>query len=225
MDNKSAFNANQYDGNVRKVIPFYDEIYEQIFGLIRTYFGSKEISLLDTGCGTGTLGLIAKNTPNISKMVLCDPSEKMLADAKKKLGYYPCEYICEGSENLTFENKFDVVTAIQSHHYFDKTTRETAVRNCYKALNPNGLFIFFENTAPNSEVGKEIMLKRLERFELKAGRTPEEVKNHSARYNREFFPITIKEHFELLKKTGFSSYELFWHSYMQSGFYAHAHPW
>ena len=29
-DNKSAFAVNQYDENVRKVISFYDEIYEQI---------------------------------------------------------------------------------------------------------------------------------------------------------------------------------------------------
>ena len=220
MDNKSAFNVNQYDENVRKVIPFYDDIYEQIFSLIKTYFGDREISLLDTGCGTGTLGLTAKSTLNISDMVLCDPSEKMLADVKKKLGDYPCDYICEGSENLSFENKFDVVTAIQSHHYFDKATREIAVKNCYEALKPCGLLIYFENTAPNSKTGKEIMLERLESFELNAGRTPEQVKNHSARYNKEFFPITIKEHFELLKKTGFKSYELFWHSYMQSGFYA-----
>ena len=27
-DNKSAFVVNRYDENVRKVIPFYDEIYE-----------------------------------------------------------------------------------------------------------------------------------------------------------------------------------------------------
>ena len=37
-DNKSAFAVNQYDENVRKVIPFYDEIYEQIFSVIHPYF-------------------------------------------------------------------------------------------------------------------------------------------------------------------------------------------
>ena len=47
MDNRSAFNVNQYDENVRRVIPFYDEIYDQIFRLILTYFGGKEISVLD----------------------------------------------------------------------------------------------------------------------------------------------------------------------------------
>ena len=35
----------------------------------------------------------------------------------------------------------------------------------------------------------------------------------------EFFPLTIKEHIELLNGIGFESAELFWNSYMQSGLY------
>lgn len=220
MDNRSAFNVNQYDENVRRVIPFYDEIYDQIFRLILTYFCGKEISVLDTGCGTGTFGLKANECLRLSELVLCDPSEKMLIDARKKLNEHPCEFICKGSEALSFENRFDVVTAIQSHHYFDKASRERAVRNCYNALKPKGLFICFENTAPFSDIGKDILLKQVESFGLEAGRTPDEVKAHSARYNREYFPITINEHLDLLKNTGFTVSELFWHSYMQSGFYA-----
>lgn len=218
MDNKSAFNVNKYDENVRKVIPFYDEIYEQIFSLIQAYCGDKQISILDTGCGTGTFGLKASRLLNLSKLVLCEPSEKMIADAKKK--FDACEFICIGSENLSFMDEFDVVTAIQSHHYFDRATRERAVLNCFNALKSGGIFICFENTAPFSEIGKDIILKRMETFQLKAGRTIEEVKAHSARYNQEYFPLTISEHLELLRKTGFKAAELFWHSYMQSGFYA-----
>ena len=41
-DNKSAFAVNQYDENVRKVIPYYDEIYKQIFSVITTYCGDKQ---------------------------------------------------------------------------------------------------------------------------------------------------------------------------------------
>ncbi len=224
MDNKSAFNVSQYDENVRKVIPLYDEIYQQIFSLINAYCGDKKISVLDTGCGTGTFGLKACECLNLSELVLCDPSEKMLADAKIKLADKPCTFMNIGSENLDFENEFDVVTAIQSHHYFDKATREKAVANCFKALKNGGIFICFENTAPFSETGKNIMLKRLESFGIQAGRTPDEVKFHSARYGKEFFPITISEHLELLNKTGFRISELFWHSYMQSGFYAIKQP-
>ena len=219
-DNKSAFKANRYDENVRKVIPFYDEIYNKILIMIETVLGDKPLSVLDTGCGTGSFGVKALNRLNLSGLTLCDPSEKMLADAQNKLKNSLCEFHCIGSENLGFENRFDVVTAIQSHHYFDSSSRERAVKKCYKALKSDGIFICFENTSPYSETGTEIMLKRLEAFELKAGRSPEEVESHSARYNREFFPINISEHMDLLKKTGFEVAELFWHSYMQSGFYA-----
>lgn len=220
MDNTSAFQANQYDANVRKVIPFYDEIYQQIFDVIQIYFENRKISVLDTGCGTGNFGLQASRILNLSELVLCDPSEKMLADAEQKLKNHSCEFFCIGSENLPFENRFDLITAVQSHHYFDKNTRKQAVQNCFRALKSGGMFICFENTAPFSETGKTIMLNRLEKFGLHAGRTPEEVKSHSLRYNQEFFPITIQEHLDLLRNAGFQTAELFWHSYMQSGFYA-----
>ena len=60
-DNKSAFAVNQYDENVRKVIPHYDEIYEQIFSVITTYCGDKPLAVLDAGCGTGNFGVMALN--------------------------------------------------------------------------------------------------------------------------------------------------------------------
>ncbi|MBR7085746.1 MAG: class I SAM-dependent methyltransferase [Oscillospiraceae bacterium] len=159
MDNKSAFSVNQYDENVRKVIPFYDEIYRQIFDLIDAYYGNQKISVLDTGCGTGTFGLQTSEKLNLSRLVLCDPSEPMIADAKKKLKAYSCEFMCIGSENLNEECQFDIITAIQSHHYFNRAEREKAVINCFHALNPKGMFIYFENTAPFSEIGKTILLK------------------------------------------------------------------
>ena len=162
IDNKSAFAVNQYDENVRKVIPFYDEIYAQIFSVIEAYCGDRPLAVLDTGCGTGTLGKMALERLNLSELVLCDPSEKMLADAQGKLKNQVCEFHCVGSEKLDFENRFDVVTAIQSHHYFDRATREVAVRNCFKALKAGGIFICFENTAPFTEYGVSNMLKRLE---------------------------------------------------------------
>ena len=211
---------NQYDETIRKIIPFYDEIHKQIFGVIQAYCEDKALSMLDTGCGTGIFALKAFEHLNISELVLCDPSEEMIAEAKKKFDNHSCEFIRIGSENLYFENRFDVVTAIQSHHYFDKLTREKAVFNCFNALKSGGIFVYFENTAPFSELGKDLMLKRLETFGFREGRTFEDVKHHSERYNKEFFPLTISEHLNLLRKMNFKTSELFWHSYMQSGFYA-----
>lgn len=220
MDNKSAFNVKQYDENVRKVIPFYDEIYSQIFDIIQTYSENRPLSVLDTGCGSGTFALKAYDCLNIDEMVLCDPSEKMLSDAQNKLKHKKCTFKCIGSENLNYKEKFDVVTAIQSHHYFSREMREKAVQNCFNSLKYGGIFIYTENIAPFSGTGKNIVLKRVEKFGINAGRSREEVSAHSARYNTEYFPINISEHLELLSRTGFETAEIFWYSYMQSGFYA-----
>ena len=219
MGNKTPFKAADYDKNVRKVIPLYDLIYEQIIDLISVYFADRPISILDTGCGSGNLGLNVSQKLGVSELMLCDPSEDMLAVAKEKLKDVECSFRQIGSEELDYTGHFDVVTAIQSHGYFDRAGREAAVLNCYNALKEGGLFICFENTAPFTEQGRDIMLDRVCRFGINAGRTAEETAAHRARYNTDFFPLTIKEHLELLNRTGFKTAELFWHSYMQSGFY------
>lgn len=225
MDNKSAFNVSQYDDNVRKVIPFYDEIYNQIFDIIHTHYAQAEkyktpFSILDTGCGSGTFAVRAYEELNISEMVLCDPSEKMLSDARTKLKDRNCIFRCIGSENLDYLEKFNIIVAVQSHHYFSREMRERAIMNCYRALKAGGILIYTKNTAPFSETGKDIVLKRVENFGVNAGRSSEEAVAHSARYGTEYFPINVSEHLDLLRKIGFETAEIFWHSYMQSGFYA-----
>lgn len=220
MDNTTPFRVNAYDENVPKVIPFYSELSEQVISVIRAFFPDKRLALLDTGCGTGTFALKALERLDIQRLTLCDPSENMLNDARAKLAGRNCELLDIGSEKMMFVNEFDVVTAIQSHHYFDPLTRERAVANCFRALKKGGIFIYFENTAPLTDTGREILLKRLGEYQLTSGRTQEETDSHLARYGVEYFPINIKEHLEMLEQTGFEVCELFWQSYMQCGFYA-----
>ena len=85
MNNVTPFKVSAYDENVRGVIPFYDELHEQAISVIRAHFKDRKISLLDTGCGTGTFALKALDRLDIQRLALCDPSENMLADAKAKL--------------------------------------------------------------------------------------------------------------------------------------------
>lgn len=215
-----SFSMNDYDENVRRVIPYYDEMHAQTLDLLTEFAQGREIALLDTGAGSGTFSRKAADALPLSRLALCDPLERMLDIAKEKLADTSAEFRLIGSEQLDYTSEFDAVTAIQCHHYFDRETRAIAVRNCFNALKPGGILVVFENTSPNTNIGKDLLLGRLERFGLSHGRTEEEVQGHSARFGTEFFPLTIEEHLQLFRETGFAAAEVFWHSYLQTGFYA-----
>ena len=59
-DNKSAFKADEYDDNIKRVIPYYEDIYAQTADIVNKYVQSA-VSWLDVGCGTGKMGSIACN--------------------------------------------------------------------------------------------------------------------------------------------------------------------
>jgi tRNA (cmo5U34)-methyltransferase len=87
-------------------------------------------------------------------------------------------------------------------------------------LKPGGLFVTFENIRPLTEHGTKIGLERWGGFQVAGGKTREEAGEHLGRFDREYFPITILEHLQLLKAAGFTSVEILWVSFMQAGFHA-----
>ncbi len=176
---------------------------------------------LDTGCGTGYL--VGKVHPLFKKttFILSDPSIEMMEQAKRRLNKISnVQFLSPTTtQNIEVEQKIDVITAIQAHLYCNIQEREKATEKCYELLEKDGVYITFENIAPISEESIKIGLKRWQNFQLSQGRKTEVVEEHTSRYNVKYFPITIQNHINLLKKTGFKTYDVFWYSYMQAGFY------
>lgn len=218
-DNKSAYNSSIYDEHITNVLPYYKEYHNQALDVVRAMSIISPV-WLDTGCGTGTLAMRILESYPETKLTLCDPSEKMLDIAKAKLTGNDIRFFNLSSEQLPFENEFDVVTAIQCHHYLNLECRENAVRVCYKALKEDGVFIAFENIKMETDAADAIALKRWQTFLEEHGNSPEDVRMHIERRGVEVFPITIAQHIELLKKCGFRSVNVLWTSYLQAGFWA-----
>jgi tRNA (cmo5U34)-methyltransferase len=224
-DNKTPYKASEYDDNVRATIPFYEMFHSETIDLVKT-IKPKAKYWLDTGCGTGILVEKAFSQFPDTFFILADPSKEMLMRAKERLRSVPSGRIsfmeCVGSENLpkNFARQPEVITAVMCHHYFKPEQRRKAVKACFDALAPGGIFISFENIYPDSEKHIEISLQRWKRFQLSKGRSPQTVEQHLDRFNKEYFPIHISEHIKLLRECGFSTCELFWYSQMQAGFYA-----
>ena len=219
-DNSTPHTAETYDTQVRRTIPYYDCFHEETLNLIKAT-GITPANWLDTGCGTGTLAQKAIAQYPQTKFVLTDPSPQMLQTTKQKLaGYSNLEYVEASTEKLTdLTTHFDVLTAIQSHHYSTTQGRKQATQVCYNLLNPKGIYVTFENTRPFTQQGTSIDLENWKNWQIRNGKTQAQAEAHIKRFGVEYYPITVEEHLSLLRKTGFSVVEMLWYSYMQTGFY------
>ena len=219
-DNTTAHPAAEYDRNIRKSIPYYDQFHEETINIVSSYLDAPTI-WIDVGCGTGTLVEKAHEVFRTTKFVVADPSAAMLDLAKDKLSAKDRVEVLKPTtaEQLDLDEQVDVISAIQSLHYLDPNGRRQAVRNCHHLLRPGGMFITFENIRPLTDKGIDIGKRSWQDYEVRAGKSIEEARKHVDRLGVEFFPITIEEHLRLLREANFSVVELLWYSYVQAGFY------
>ena len=208
MSPKFSYPPSTYDKTIQQMLPNYIQFHDSVIDLIQTYNPSPS-KWLDAGCGTGTLASRLLPLFPRTTFVLADPSPEMLAAAEEKIKSKNITFISCCSQELNFaDNTFDVITAILCHHYLLKEEREKTIANCFKMLKPGGILVYFEHLRPFSDQGKDIAFQRWHHYQTANGRSLEEAKQNTDRFDKEYFPITVTDHLDLLKKTGFSCAEL-----------------
>jgi tRNA (cmo5U34)-methyltransferase len=225
-DSATSFIPEVYENVVRQMMPFYDIFQAEVIDLVKTLRPDVK-QWLDTGCGTGSLVEPALKAFPQTCFVLADPTEKMLqaavtrfkASSGRRVTFLP-PVPTEGLPAHSDLLQPQVVTAILCHHYLQKEQRRKATEICCQLLESGGVYITVENTMPDSIEGTRLAMERWKRFQVEHGRLPVMAEKHAARFNSEYFPITVPEHMALLRETGFKTVELFWKSQMQAGFYA-----
>lgn len=208
-------NAGEYDRRVVKDIPYYEALQTEVIEFARSCKENYQ-TWLDTGCGTGSLGYKITKQSLTKKLILADPSLSMLEIAKERNSEKGTEFYNFKTQDLQLENNCaDIITAIQAHHYGNKNERKAATANCFRMLVKNGLYITSEHYYPANEISKEIFLKYWMNHQISAGKSKEEAANYLKRFNTEYFPVSINDHLNLYKETGFTTIEILWKSYMQ----------
>ena len=132
--------AAEYDIIIQKLIPHYNQMID---ALVSTIPFSKEstFSVIDLGCGTGTISKAVKNEfPNIN-ITCVDISGNMLELAKNKIGgdvtCIPADF-----NSFNFPQKYDlIVSSLALHHLENDNDKLEFYRKIYSALNQDGVFI------------------------------------------------------------------------------------
>ncbi len=224
-DNSTPYRAAEYDAEILSTVPFYRQLHTETIDLVRTLLPEVRV-WLDTGCGTGYLVEQALPFFPETRFLLTDPAHTMLDLARARLVRFPSARVrfldAVGSEELigVHPDTPQVISAIQSHHYGGQEVRRLATSACFRLLEAGGVYVTFENFRPDTSRGIEIGLDRWCRFQREAGRSTQAVEEHRSRFDRNYFPITLSEHLQLLRTVGFTTVEVFWLSNMQAGFYA-----
>ncbi len=220
--NSTPHLPEDYDVQVGRTIPYYDAMHGEAIDLALSLRSRPKI-WLDTGCGTGAMVQRALKMLPDTQFVLVDPSVAMLEQARTRFKEEPRVRILGPCRTQDLRGEIDevpdVITAVQCHHYLSRRERATAVKTCFDLLVSGGVFIAFENIRPLTDVGTEIGKRKWGRFQAVNGRTEAEIKAHLARFDKEYFPITVEEHLDLLRRSGFEIVEVLWYSNMQAGFY------
>lgn len=217
--NSTPFTVTEYDKQIKRTLPFYEEMIQQVVDIVRA-FGLQSIKWLDVGCGTGKMAKTALDHFNIQKMVCIDVEKEMLESADSFCNDEKVEFLQCDVRGLPYQEMFDIVTAVQVNHYFKKDERIAVIKNCYDALDENGIYISFENFAPDSEEIRKLYLERWKQFQIANGKTEKEADSHIKRFGKNYFPMSIAESVGLLKECGFHMVEILWVSYMQAGILA-----
>ena len=143
MCNPSAFCAEEYDEQIIRTLPFYEEFYNQAVRAAAA-LGKTGLTWLDVGCGTGKMAESAYRRLDIGRFVFCDISREMLQTAKDRFSSFSgTQFILCPAQELAFHEEFDVATAIQVNHYLSRGDRRSSVKNCFNALKSGGLFLSF----------------------------------------------------------------------------------
>jgi SAM-dependent methyltransferase len=120
-------------------------------------------SLLDLGCGGGTLAAALLDLHPSAKAMLVDFSEPMIANAKAALGQNPnCEFAVLDYADpawvraVAHAAPFDAIVSGFSIHHQPDDRKRRIYREIFDLLAPGGVFVNIEHVTPSSALGREL---------------------------------------------------------------------
>ena len=203
VTDKFAAEAKNLDYTMTHIIPHYDEMLTQLVEIL-PFSPTDEISVIDLGCGTGTIGQkILKKYPK-AKLTCIDFSEAMLAMAKQKIGenaiYQQADF-----HQFDFSQPYHaIVSSLALHHLKTNQDKQNFYHKIYQALLPGGVYLNAENVKSEATHLHEADIAAWKKFMQKTYSDEEIEKKWLAGYYEDDYPISLAQHFQMMQQANFS---------------------
>jgi tRNA (cmo5U34)-methyltransferase len=206
--------AEQYDSIIKNLVPYYHQMVEAIVNTIPFEYSS-DIEVLDLGCGTGTVSRAIKNAFPNAKLTCLDISDNMLRIAGSKLYDAPeTAYISSDFYNFSFDKRYDaVVSSLALHHLTTKEDKLNFYKKIYSALNAGGILVNADVVLATTDTLQELYMKQWKSFMCSNIPESEVERKWIPQYYEEDRPVSLLEHFEMLKEAGFIGIDVIWKYY------------
>lgn len=191
-----------YDDHIRKLIPGYALVHQQIDAILTTHL-PETAHILIVGCGTGyELSYLLQRHPNWTFTAI-DPSLKMLEQAQKNIescqGTERVEFIQADTQNLNKDHQFDAALAILVAHFIPQEYKTDFFQDIYQSLKADGFLLTYDLMQHEDVTELKIMQQMVEY----SGLNTKQSANMIERLEQDFDLISVQSLKEILTKVGF----------------------
>jgi tRNA (cmo5U34)-methyltransferase len=206
--------AREFDDIIRKLIPYYPQMVEAVVDALPFERGAG-ISIIDLGCGTGTVARAVKDAYPEAKLACLDVSEEMLKIAGVKLAdALDSAFINADFAIFEFSEKYDAaVSSLAMHHLETDEDKLKFYKKLYSGLNTGGVLVNADVVlALTDRLQQKFMERWIDFMSESVGRDEAENK-WIPKYYHEDRPAPLMAHLDMLKAAGFSSADVVWKYY------------
>jgi tRNA (cmo5U34)-methyltransferase len=206
--------SNEFDGIIIKLIPYYHQMLEALVSSI-PFTPTQKISVVDLGCGTGTVAKVVKGRFPNARITCVDFSEKMIAAAKIKLkNLKGIDYRIEDFYDVEFDRKYDVaVSSLAIHHLVKDADKKRFYGKIFGCLNKGGVFFNADNVLGSNGHTQKVYIEKWVDFMRKSISRKEIDRKWLPKHEIEDSPSRIIEQIKWLEKIGFAEADILWKYY------------
>ncbi len=207
--------AQEFDGIILKLIPYYKEMIEALVDSI-PFSTSSNITVIDLGCGTGTISaLVSSKFPN-AQLICLDIAKNMIAMAKRKLSNHRnTEYVLGDFLQIdVVDQKFDVVlSSLALHHLETDADKISFYKTIYDKLKPGGVFFNADVVLGSNEYFQNTYMSRWVDYMNRSVSLDEIHNKWIPNYKSEDRPAKLMDQLKWLEGMGFQSVDVLWKYY------------